>query len=316
MAENIIGVALSAKNTSEALATVEHMEDIGISAVWSTTGGVGGDALTFFAAAAVRTEKILMGTSIIPTYPRHPIVIAQQVQSLESLAPGRFRLGIGPSHKKQIEDNYGINFDAPLGRLREYIQILKTLFNNGEVNFDGHYYKANTQIPSPINVPVMASALRQKSFELCGEEADGAISWVCPGVYLRDVAVSAIRSGADRTGRQTPPLIAHAPVCVHDDAEEVKSAAKEKIGFYPRAPFYASMFADAGFPEASEGTWSDGMIDAVVLSGDESEVETRLRELFSFGANEILVTPISAGSDKKGSMERTLKLLAKVSKSL
>lgn len=316
MYKQLIGVALSSKNTKDALAQVEHMEDIGISAVWSTTGGVGGDALTFMAAAATRTERILMGTSIIPTYPRHPMVIAQQVQALESLAPGRLRLGIGPSHKRQIEDNYGINFNAPLGRLREYIRILKTLFATGEVNFTGSYYKANTRIPEPINVPVMASALRQKSFELCGEEADGAISWVCPGVYLRDIALPAIQAGAIRIERQTPPLIAHAPVCVHDDIDEVRSAAKEQIGNYPRTPFYASMFADAGFPEASEGTWSDRMLDAVVLSGNESEVEAQLRKLFSFGASEILVSPISAGSDKQASIERTLQLLAKISRTL
>lgn len=316
MYKQLIGVALSSKNTKDALAQVEHMEDIGISAVWSTTGGVGGDALTFMAAAATRTERILMGTSIIPTYPRHPMVIAQQVQALESLAPGRLRLGIGPSHKRQIEDNYGINFNAPLGRLREYIRILKTLFATGEVNFTGSYYKANTRIPEPINVPVMASALRQKSFELCGEEADGAISWVCPGVYLRDIALPAIQAGAIRIERQTPPLIAHAPVCVHDDIDEVRSAAKEQIGNYPRTPFYASMFADAGFPEASEGTWSNRMLDAVVLSGNESEVEAQLRKLFSFGASEILVSPISAGSDKQASIERTLQLLAKISRTL
>lgn len=316
MPQQLIGVALSSNNTKDALEQVEHMEDIGISAVWSTTGGVGGDALTFFGAAAVRTKKILLGTSIIPTYPRHPMVIAQQIQSIATLAPGRIRLGIGPSHKRTIENNYGINFDSPLGRLKEYIQILKTLFVNGNVDFTGKYYRANMQISHPIDVPVMASALRKRSFELCGEEADGAISWVCPREYLRDIAIPAINTGSSNVGRKAPPLIAHIAISVHDDIEETRSAARKQIGFYPKSPFYASMFSDAGFPEALDGNWSNGMLDSVVISGDESAAESKLRELFSFGATEILATPIPAGSDKKGSLERTLQLLAGISRTL
>ena len=75
----------------------------------------------------------------------------------------------------------------------------------------------------------MASALRQGSFELCGAEADGAISWVCPGSYLRDVALPAMQKGADQVGRAAPPLIAHVPLCVHDNPDEVRSAFREPV---------------------------------------------------------------------------------------
>lgn len=312
----MIGVALTGQTSREALDQVQQLDYLGIPAAWSTTGGSGGDAMTFFAAALMRSRDVIFGTSIAPTYPRHPLVAAQQTQALDNLDPGRFRLGVGPSHQAIIEGTYGIDFKAPLGHLREYIQILKTLFRDGQVSYEGRHYKVNGRIPSPIDVPVMASALRQRAFELCGAEADGAISWVCPGVYLRDVAVPAIKAGAERAGRPAPPLIAHAPVCVHDDPDEVFAAAREQIGFYPRAPFYASMFADAGYPEASNGTWSDAMLDAVVLSGNEERVEERLMELFSFGAGEILVSPIVAGSNREASRERTLNLLARVTEQL
>ena len=312
----MIGVALTGQTSREALDQVLQVDYLGIPAAWATTGGSGGDAMTFFGAALMRTRDVIMGTSIIPTYPRHPLVAAQQVQALEDLDPGRFRLGVGPSHQAIIEGMYGIEFNAPLGHLREYIQILKTLFRDGQVNYEGRHYKVNGRIPSPIDVPVMASALRQRAFELCGAEADGAISWVCPGVYLRDVAVPAIQAGAEKAGRPAPPLIAHAPVCVHDDPNEVYAAAREQMGFYPRAPFYANMFADAGYPEASNGTWSDGMLDAVVLSGNEETVEEKLMELFSFGATEILVSPIVAGGNREASRERTLNLLARVTEQI
>ena len=84
--------------------------------------------------------------------------------------------------------------------MREYLHILKALLQHGRVDMDGTYYKAHESIPESLDLLVMASALQRGSFELCGAEADGAISWICPGVYLRDVALPAMRLGAERVG--------------------------------------------------------------------------------------------------------------------
>ena len=315
MSQRNIGVAVFGSDSSAVLAGIERLEELGIPAAWLTTGGAGLDALTLFASAALRTECILLGTSITPTFPRHPVVTVQQVQVIAQLAPGRFRLGVGPSHRPMMEDTFGVDFRSPLGHLKEYVHILKSLLQEGSVDFQGQYYRARARIASPVGVPVMASALQPKSFELCGAEADGAISWVCPASYLRDVALPAMSSGAKQAGRPVPPLVAHAPVCVHDDPDEVRAAMREQRA-YPRLPFYQRMFARAGFPEASDGTWSDAMIDTIALSGDEAEVSEKLDEMFSLGATEVLVSPIAAGSDKAGSLERTLKLVAHVSQSM
>ena len=316
MSERRIGIAASAPTASEVLNNIQRGEDLGISAAWLTTGGTGLDGLTVFAAAAAQTEKIMLGTSITPTFPRHPIVVAQQVQVLDQLAPGRFRLGIGPSHRPTTRAMFGIEMKAPLGHLREYIQILKQLLHQGAVDFDGRFYHAHGSIPAPVEVPVMASALQPGSFQLCGAEADGAISWVCPSTYLRDVALPALRTGADQAGRETPPLIAHAPVCVHENPDEVRVAVQQQLANYPRMPFYQQMFEAAGYPEATEETWSDGMIAGTVLSGSEEQVKAGLQGLFDLGASEILVSPVHAGSDREASLARTLGLLAQVSQSL
>ena len=105
--------------------------------------------LTLYAAAAVRTSRIRLGTSIVPTLPRHPLVVVQQVQVLAQLAPGRFRLGLGPSHRPNVERMYGFDFRAPLGHLREYLQIVKTILHSGSVDFDGRYYHAHAANPHP-----------------------------------------------------------------------------------------------------------------------------------------------------------------------
>jgi alkanesulfonate monooxygenase SsuD/methylene tetrahydromethanopterin reductase-like flavin-dependent oxidoreductase (luciferase family) len=316
MAEKRLGVVVSAPDSAAVLTSIADLEQRGIPAAWLTSAGAGGaDPLGVFVGAALRTQHMLLGTAITQTFPRHPIAVVQQVLVLAQLAPGRFRLGLGTSGRGGMEQTYGVNFRAPLGHLREYLRIVKALLHTGSVDVAGRYYQARTRIAAPVDVSVMAAALGPKAYELCGAEADGAISWVCPGSYLRDVALPALHRGAASAGRPAPPLIAHAPVCVHDRAEEVRAAVRQQFGGFARAPFYQSMFHAAGFPEVSQGTWSDAMIDAVALWGDESRVAEAIGGLFTLGATEILVSPVPAGDDRAASLERTLRLLAQVAQS-
>ena len=312
MSDKLIGVAVSGDSSDEVLARIERSEGAGIPAVWMTTGGARLDSITVMAAAAGRTKSVKFGTSIVPTYPRHPLVMVQQTQVVAQLAPGRFRLGIGPSHRPSMR-SMGIRMNNPLGHLREYLRILKGLLQTGKVDFEGEFFQAHETIPEALDVPVMASALQRRSFELCGAEADGAISWICPGAYLRDVALPAMREGAEQAGRQTPPLVAHAPVCVHEDVAEVRAAVQQQFG-HPRMPFYQRMLVDAGFPEAVNGVWSDAMVDSIVFWGDETRVGERITELFSWGASEVLLSPIGVGEDQAGSIHRTTRLIAELAK--
>ena len=315
MADRTIGAAVRGNTADATLRRIIEAEQMGLPAVWLTARGGGGDCLTIFAAAAARTERILLGSSILQTWSRHPVAVAQQVQAIAALAPGRFRLGVGPSHKRDMEQTFGAVFARPLGHLEEYVSILKALFQQGAVDFDGEFYSAHAGIPGPLDVPVMASALRPRSFELCGRVADGAISWVCPHHYVRDVALPAMRSAAEQAGRPVPALVVHAPVSVHEDLDEVREALRQQLSHFPRSPFYARMFAAAGFDGAMERGWTDAMIDAVALMGDEAAVSEQIESLFSAGASELLATVITAGADQEASYQRTLKLLADASRS-
>ena len=311
-----IGLHAGAPNAEASLDLMRRAEAAGVHATWLTTGGTGLDALTLFAAGAVQTDSIVFGTSIVPTYPRHPIVVAQQAQVIDQLAPGRLRIGVGPSHRPPMRSMFGFELRRPLTNLREYLQILRALLQEGTVDFDGREYTAHASIPGPINVPVMASALQEGSFELCGAEADGAISWVSPAVYLRDSALPAMRRGADQAGRETPPLIAHAPVCISTDAGATRVAVQQQLSNYPRLPYYQQMWAAAGHPEAAEETWSDGMIESTVLTGDSDTVGEKMTAMLDMGISELLVTPVTAGDDPAADMEATIELLGKVARSL
>lgn len=307
MPKQLVGVAVGGAGIREIQAMILRAEELGIPAAWMTTGGARPDSITVFAATAGLTENIKLGTSIVPTYPRHPLVMAQQAQIVAQLAPGRFRLGVGPSHRPTIEA-LGLEFNAPLAHLREYLQILKAILQTGRVDFDGEHYTAHDGIPEPLDLEIMGSALRRGSFELCGAESDGAISWICPAQYLADVALPALRAGAQKAGRETPPLIAHAPVCVHENPDEARAAVRQQI-MNPRLPYYQRMLVEAGYPEAVEGVWSDAMIDGAVIWGDEEKCAEGIRHLFDLGAAEVLASPIPAGPDPAASLDRTMRLL-------
>ncbi len=125
-----------------------------------------------------------------------------------------------------------------------------------------------------------------------------------------------MQRGAERADRTVPPLIVQVPVCVHENPEEARDAVRQQFAGFARSPFYQNMFTAAGFPEVSQGTWSDGMVDAVAVWGDESQVNEGLQGLLSMGATEILASPVPAGGDREASREQTLEVLAKIAKSV
>lgn len=306
-----IGIAFSELTPARTLEAIVRADGLGVPAWWMATGGAGADALTLFGAAAVRTKAIRMGTSIVPTFPRHPLVVAQQAEVIANLAPGRLVLGVGPSHGPVISGTFGIPFERPLEHLGEYVTVLKSGLETGTVNFDGARFQVHAQVPYPSPVPVMVSALRANSFRLAGRLADGAISWICPAPYLRDVALPALKEGAAQADRPTPPLIAHAFFALSGDASEVARSARKRLGFYLRVSSYFQMLTAAGYPEAQRGEWTDAMLDAVVIRGGEAAVADGLRSFMdTAGASELIASMLPVSADPEADLERAMRLIA------
>ena len=116
--------------------------------------------------------------------------MAQQALALYDIAPGRLRLGIGPSHRFIIEDMYGLTQRTPLAHLREYVKVLRAALWEGKVDHSGHFFNVLVTLPRTAQIPLLISTLGEKAFELSGEIADGALSRVCPVPYL-------LRTGID-----------------------------------------------------------------------------------------------------------------------
>lgn len=291
-----IGLVLRRPTPAATIDAIARAEQRGIETVWSTVGGTSPDAVTLFAAAAMRTQRITFGTSIVPIYPRHPIALASQALVLAGVAPGRFRLGVGTSHRPTIEGMFGLPFPHPLAYLREYLTVLRRLLWEGQGDYAGEFFTIrDAALPAgtaPPRTPLLISALRANAFRLAGEIADGAISWMCPVPYLVQTALPALRDGAAAAGRPAPPLVAHVPVAVHADRAAVREASRKALGTYGRLPFYARMFADAGFPVGDGGALPDALFDEIVVSGTPEQVASRLTAIQAQGIDELLLLPV------------------------
>ncbi|MDW7981508.1 MAG: LLM class flavin-dependent oxidoreductase [Thermomicrobium sp.] len=275
-----------------ALAAIRRLEAAGVPALWTVTGGRTVDALTVYAAAALQSSRIVLGTGIIPTYPRHPYVTAQQTLTVHQLAPGRIRLGLGPSHRPIIEGSLGIPMVRPLAHLREYVTIVRALLWEGQVDFHGEFFQVRQRLPETAPVPIYTSALRPKAFRLAGEIADGVISWMCPARYIEERAAPALEQGAQAAGRsRRPRLVVHVPVVMTTDEATMREKARPVVGLYGRMPFYAEMFATAGFP-LEAGVPSDALLDHLVVWGDPDTVGERLARLLESGIDEVLTMVI------------------------
>jgi F420-dependent oxidoreductase-like protein len=294
------GMAIQAPNAGAAIEQIAQAERAGVEAAWATMGGAGGvDMIPVFAAAAVRTERIRLGTAIAHTWGRQPIAFAQEAAAIEQLAPGRFRLGIGSTTAFFVERSYGLAYHKPLTNLREYLVTVRALLHDGAVDFAGEHVRVRARLAAPAAVPVMASALRPRSYALCGEASDGAISWMSPLRYLVGTALPTLRAAAERAGRAAPPLVAHVPVAVTVDRDEARERARAQLATYARVPNYQGMFAAAGY--AVTDAYPDALLDDLVVSGSEAEVAAGLRRWREAGVDEVLAQPLVDPRDREGS---------------
>ncbi|MBM3140192.1 MAG: LLM class flavin-dependent oxidoreductase [Chloroflexi bacterium] len=306
----MFGVAIQAANARAAVEQIEQAERAGIEVAWATMNGAGGaDMLPVFAAAAAKTSTIHMGTAILHTWGRAPVIFAQEALALDQLAPGRFLLGIGSTTAFYVERSYGQEYRKPLTNLREYVIAIRTLLREGAAEYAGEHVRMRARLAATAAVPVMASALRPRSYALCGEVADGAISWMSPLRYLVATALPTLEDAARRAGREAPPLVAHVPIAVTADRTQAREWARAQLAMYARVPNYQGMFTAAGY-DVSEG-YSDALLDDLVVFGDEATVAAGLRRWRDAGMREILAQPLVDPSDRAGSVARAFAAVAR-----
>jgi alkanesulfonate monooxygenase SsuD/methylene tetrahydromethanopterin reductase-like flavin-dependent oxidoreductase (luciferase family) len=187
--------------------------------------------------------------------------------------------------------------------------MLRAVLHEGGIAFVGTYYRANANVGWAPQTPVLTAALGPTAFALAGELADGALAWLCPIDYLHNVAAPAVVRGAEQAGRPPPPLIAHVPVVIGNDRARARELAHQSLDYFASVPVYARMFAAAGYPPSPGGRLTDELLDALVVSGEPSELAMQLLALVDRGIDEVMVTLVP-GRDQTRQEDELLELLA------
>jgi alkanesulfonate monooxygenase SsuD/methylene tetrahydromethanopterin reductase-like flavin-dependent oxidoreductase (luciferase family) len=234
------------------------------------------------------------------------------------LSDGRFRLGIGTGHKKAVEDTAGKTFEKPISRLSEYVQILRHLLKDGEVDWDGIHFQVDVKLrgTTPIDTPIMTSALGPKAFELGGALSDGVIGWYCPKSYLKEVAIPAMQKGAQKRQRSVPRLICGVPVVLNENYREVKNTLQERRSGFPTSEEFGRLYDMSGVSEDHTDTWTDTMMDEICVWGDESQVQESLQGFLDAGVTELIAVVLPTTDERNGSVERSFGLVSDISRRL
>ena len=165
----------------ELMGRIKQAEADGFDSFWVPhISARGYDALTVLALAGTQTSRIELGVGVVPTYPRHPMALAQQALTTATATNSRFILGIGPSHRPGIEESFGLSYDRPALHTREYLSVLRPLMEEGRVQFSSEFYNVNAELDvlDRPTCPVVISALAPRMLRLAGQRADGTITWM------------------------------------------------------------------------------------------------------------------------------------------
>lgn len=280
---------------SDVIADAVAAEEAGFAAAWCNHFSRHMDSLTMLAAAACATSRIELGVGVIPTYPRHPVAMAQAAVTVQELASGRLVLGVGVSHRVVIEAMHGLDYSSQLGHLREYLSILNALFNDGYCSFKGEHYqvRAVIQFPGTRPVPVVVGAVGPAMCRLGGELSDGVNTWMAGPRYIERVVAPMASEGAEASGRSSPRIVAGIPVTLDANRDRAREVAASTFAMYGMLPNYRRMMDRAGV---------DGPAD-VVIAGDESTVRSGLQAFLDAGATDVWAVPFDTGNGTAATMD-------------
>ena len=273
------------------LASARQTAEDGLSSFWLPEHPTGGlDALSVLTIVGQQVPHLELGTAIIATFPRHPMVLAGQVHTLRGIIENNFTLGIGLSHEVMMAQ-LGIPFEKPIRHLKEYLSIIVPLLNQGKVSFTGQLISCEAEIfdRPKVSTPVVVAALGPQALAIAGSLSDGTtLSWVGPRT-VKDHIKPRLAEAASKANRPTPRIIATLPICVTDDESRIRSHISKSLHNYTQMPSYRAMFEREGAEEAGE----------LALVGSRAKVENLLHELSLAG-----VTDFAAAEYTTNALER------------
>lgn len=291
--------AAAANNLESVIARAKELEAKGFPTMWMVQA-FGHDAINALSIAGRETKTIELGTSVVPTFPRHPVAIAQQALTAATATGGRFTLGIGLSHKVMIEDMLGLSYEKPAKHMREYLAVLMPLLKGERVSFAGELYKVNVGVSTedaPKPVSVLLAALGPAMLNLAGAQADGTITWLTGFNTLEKHIVPSITKAAHDAGRPAPRIVAGLPVLLTNDPDTARATLARDLKFYEAMPSYRAMLDREG---------AAGVADVAIIGG-ENVLDDAIARLRDIGITDFRASITGVDGD---SVERTVDYLA------
>lgn len=281
----------------DVVAMVQQAEQLGFHSVWLAGRW---DALTLVTLGSTVTKRIELGTAVVPTYPRHPLALAQQTLAAHAASNARVTLGIGVGQRTLISDQLRMDYDHPIRHLREYIPVLRGILSGQTVDHDGQYPVAGLKLSIPGATPppqLMVAALGPQSLKVTGQLTDGTLMFLAGPRYVEEVAVPIISAAARDAGRPAPRISNGVPVCVTAHRDAALERATSVFGHYGQQAAYRAILDRDGSATPTN----------IALVGDARTVTAGLDRFASLGITDFNATVFG---NTPGEIDETLAVLA------
>lgn len=266
------------------------------------------DAMTAVALIGNATDRIEIGTAVVPIQTRHPLIMAQQALTTQIACGGRFTLGIGPSHHWIITDQLGLPYDKPARLVRDYLEVLDAAFGGpGTTAVDNDTYRVHSpvDVTDAFTVPVLVAALGPTMLRIAGERTGGTILWMADERAIGDYVVPRITAAAKGAGREDVRVVAGVPValCADGDVDDARAYASEVLGHADFSPNYVRLLEHGDAEDVGD----------TMAVGDEATVAARLRRYRDAGVTDLAARVVPLGDDaaqRQASRRRTQEFVA------
>ena len=275
------------------LDAVTAAEREGFTSIWVPQIPSDFDALTAITLMAGVTDRVELGTAVLPIQTRHPVAMAQQVLSTQAVCEGRLTLGLGPSHHWIVEDMLGLSYDKPAQQMRDYVEVLAVAFRGpGPVDVENGGFR----IHNPLDItdvrptPILLAALAPVMLRIAGELADGTILWMADERAIGDHVVPRITKAAAGAGRAAPRVVAGVPVCLclPSEVDGARARANRVLGHAEYSPNYQRLLEHGDATDVGD----------LLAGGDEAAIVERLRRFCDAGVTDLSIRILPLGADR------------------
>lgn len=301
-----------ARKVKKFLQDIEWAEEAGLATAWMPQVPDDFDALTMVALMGAHTNRIELGTAVVPLQAQHPIALARQALSVHAGSGGRLALGVGPSHHWIVRDMLGIPYEKPAAYTRDYLEVLNTaLHGPGPVDVENDTFTVHnpTALAAESPMPVLVAALGPVMLQIAGELADGTVLWMADERAIGDHIAPRINKAADNAGRPAPRVVAGIPVtlCANADIDAAKQRANRILAEAETSPNYQRLL-DRG--EARN-------VGDLCAAGDEESILARFKQFADAGVTDLSVRLLPIGENRDelvASKRRTREVIAELAK--